>query len=138
MPIERCAIIIDKNLPIGLIANTAAILTLSLGKLKPELIGEDIHDSDGKTHKGITIIPIPILKGDGSSLSNLRQQLREYEPELIVIDFNHAAQMTKNYEDYSKHLSDISATSLEYLGIAMYGSKKIVNKFTGNLGLLRW
>ena len=39
MSIERCAIIIDKNLPIGLIANTAAILTLSLGKLKPE----DLH-----------------------------------------------------------------------------------------------
>ncbi|BBW93810.1 DUF2000 domain-containing protein [Pseudoalteromonas sp. PS1M3] len=137
MSIERCAIIIDKNLPIGLIANTAAILTLSLGKLKPELIGEDINDYDGKVHKGITTIPIPILTGDGSSLSSLRQQLREYEPDLIVIDFNHAAQMTKNYEDYSNRLSEVTAMSLEYLGIAIYGNKKIVNKFTGNLGLLR-
>lgn len=137
MSIERCAIIIDKNLPIGLIANTAAILTLSLGKLKPELIGEDINDYDGKVHKGITTISIPILTGDGSSLSSLRQQLREYEPDLIVIDFNHAAQMTKNYEDYSNRLSEVTAMSLEYLGIAIYGKKKIVNKFTGNLGLLR-
>ena len=137
MSIERCAIIIDKNLPIGLIANTAAILTLSLGKLKPELIGEDIHDSDGEVHKGITTIPIPILTADGNLLSNLRQKLREYEPELIVIDFNSAAQTTKNYIDYSKCLSKTTATSLEYLGIAIYSNKKIVNKFTGNLGLLR-
>ena len=42
---EKCVMIIDEQLPIGLVANTAAILGATLGKLFPEGIGEDIYDS---------------------------------------------------------------------------------------------
>ncbi|MCT8193054.1 DUF2000 domain-containing protein, partial [Pseudomonas monteilii] len=36
---EKCVMIIDEQLPIGLVANTAAILGATLGKLFPEGIG---------------------------------------------------------------------------------------------------
>jgi hypothetical protein len=133
----RCAIIIDKDLPVGLIANTAAVLSLTIGKIHPDLIGHDIKDKDGNIHRGITTIPIPILAADNSMLSDLREAVRQHEPELTVVDFTDAAQMTKTYDDYSNKLSNTPAVDLKYLGLLISGKNKLVNKFTGNLGLLR-
>ncbi len=121
----------------GLIANTAGVLALTLGKEFPEIIGHKLEDSKGDCHHGITTIPIPILKGTGPLLKEMRETLKEYESELTVVDFTNAAQTTMNYDDYSRILKDTPIEHLEYLGIALYGPKKIVNKFTGNLGLLR-
>lgn len=137
MSTKKCAIVIDQNLPIGLIANTAGVLALTIGKEFPELIGHELKDSKGDRHHGITTVPIPILKGTGLSLKEMRETLKEYEPTLTVVDFTSAAQTTTNYEDYSRKLEGTPVEQLEYLGIALYGSKKVVNKFTGNLGLLR-
>ena len=32
---EKCVMILDERLPVGLIANTAAILGITLGKMRP-------------------------------------------------------------------------------------------------------
>jgi len=133
----RYAIIIDKDLTAGLIANTAAILSLSIGKIHPDLIGHDIKDKDGNIHRGITTTPIPILAADNSRLSEIREAVRQYEPELTVVDFTDVAQMTKTYDDYSNRLSNTPVVDLKYLGLVISGKRKIVNKYTGNLGLLR-
>ena len=34
---EKCVMVIDENLPLGLIANTAAIMGITLGKEMPKL-----------------------------------------------------------------------------------------------------
>nr|WP_270788073.1 DUF2000 family protein [Enterococcus casseliflavus] len=54
---EKCVMIIDEQLPIGLVANTAAILGATLGKLFPEGIGEDIYDSTGRKHLALSTFP---------------------------------------------------------------------------------
>ena len=38
---RKCVMIVDKNLPLGLIANTTAILGTVLGKLEGEIVGTD-------------------------------------------------------------------------------------------------
>ncbi|MDD9158232.1 DUF2000 domain-containing protein [Aliivibrio sp. S4TY2] len=131
---QKCVLVIDKTLPQGLIANTAAVLTLSLGKLHPELIGADNINNDGEVHTGITSIPIPILASSPESIKSIRNSLKE---EATLVDFSNVAQSTKNYQDYSEKLASTKAEDIEYLGIAVYGTKKIVNKYTGNLGLIR-
>ncbi|MDD9173601.1 MULTISPECIES: DUF2000 domain-containing protein [Aliivibrio] len=131
---QKCVLVIDKTLPQGLIANTAAVLTLSLGKLHPELIGADNINNDGEVHSGITSIPIPILASSPESIKSIRNSLKE---ETTLVDFSNVAQSTKNYQDYSEKLASTKAEDIEYLGIAVYGTKKIVNKYTGNLGLIR-
>lgn len=131
---QKCVLVIDKTLPQGLIANTAAVLTLSLGKLHPELIGADNINNDGEVHTGITSIPIPILASSPESIKAIRSSLKD---EATLVDFSNVAQSTKNYQDYSKKLASTKAEDIEYLGIAVYGTKKVVNKYTGNLGLIR-
>ncbi|WLQ15854.1 DUF2000 domain-containing protein [Hahella aquimaris] len=133
----KCVIVIDANLPTGPIANTAAVLALSLGKAFPELIGDALPDHNGHLRAGITTTAIPILRAEGVRLRNLREELKEHEPQLTVIDLTSATMTTKSYEAYAEKLLSTPVDELEYLGVALCGPKKIVNKFTGNLGLLR-
>lgn len=42
---EKCVMVIDENLPLGIIANTAAIMGITLGKKMPEVVGADVYDS---------------------------------------------------------------------------------------------
>lgn len=134
----KCVILIDESLPLGLIANSASVLSLSLGKKVDGLIGYDLEDIENRVHTGITTMPIPILKSDISQLKKLREILFDDKyHECLVVDFTNAAQSTKTYEDYSNAISTTPLDQLEYLGIAIYGPKKLVNKLVGSIGLLR-
>lgn len=134
---NKCVIVIDQYLPVGVIANTAAVLSINLGKMFPEFVGHDLKDNAGDSHHGITTIAIPILKSSGSTLKDMRQAVKVYEPDLTVIDLITATQTTKSYADYVHQFENTPIEQLEYLGLALYGEKKIVNKFTGSLGLLK-
>ena len=134
----KCVILIDENLPLGLIANSASVLSLSLGKKVDGIIGNDLKDINNRIHIGITTIPIPILKSNKTQLKELREKLFDDNfNECIIVDFTNVAQRTKTYDDYAKLLSITSQDELEYLGVAIYGSKKLVNKLVGSIGLLR-
>ena len=133
----KSVLVIDENLPIGVIANTSAILALSLGKLVPEMVGADFQDSEGNIRRGITTYPIPALKGNAELLRSIRAKLKDYESDLIVVDLFGATRTTRSYEEYIQVVQDTPENQQEYLGIAISGSKKLVNKFTGNLGLLK-
>ena len=134
---HKCVIVIDQEMPLGYIANTAAVLSLSIGKQHPEIIGQDIRDHVGDRHQGITILPVPILKGTADSLQILREKLKGYEDQMTVVDLITATRSTQNYAEYATEMLSTPVDQLGYSGIALYGPKKLVNKFTGNLGLLR-
>lgn len=38
--------VIDENLPIGIIANTAAILGITMGMKMPDVVGSDVADNE--------------------------------------------------------------------------------------------
>ncbi len=48
---RKCVMIVDKNLPLGLIANTTAILGTVLGKLEGEIVGTDVYDMKEHIHQ---------------------------------------------------------------------------------------
>ena len=41
---KKCVMIVDESLPLGLIANTTAVLATALAKLDIKIIGEDVFD----------------------------------------------------------------------------------------------
>ncbi len=135
----KIAMVIAKELPLGLVANTAAVLGISLSKMFPQdIVGPDVLDLDGKIHVGITAQTIPVLAGSREQIKNIRDILFDVAyADIAVIDFSEVAQKCLDYEDYIKMLSSLSSEELHYLGICLYGPKKKVNKLTGNLGLLR-
>lgn len=134
----KCVIVIDADLPLGLIANTAAVLSLTLGHKIEGIIGPNVVDGSGKIHEGITTIPFPILKGSKEIIKEIRRQtMTEAFSDLFVVDFSNAAQTTKDYQSYTEKIATLSSNDLEYLGVAIYGDKKKVNKLTGSMPLLR-
>ena len=135
----KLVMVINHDLPLGLVANTAAVLGISLSKIYQEdIVGGDIVDADGNLHLGITAQTIPILSASREQVKEIREAM--FEPafaEVAAIDFSEAAQRCLNYEQYIRSLAQLSAEELFYLGVCMYGPKKKVNKLTGSLPLLR-
>ena len=135
---RKCVMVVDENLPLGIIANTTAILGNTLGSHYPSAVGKDVMDKTGNSHLGIIEIPIPILKGNKEFLHDLREKLYQEEyQDMIVADFSDVAQSCKTYDEYIDKISKISSKDITYFGIAIYGNKKQVNKLTGSIGLLR-
>ena len=134
-PARKLVIIVGSDLPAGLAANTAAVLTLSVGAKHPELIGKDLTDGSGQTHLGITSIPIPVLSADDSTLTSLVQKLADSEVELV--SFSKIAQSIHTYEEYADKLSHTPAGSIAYSGIALFGPKKAVDSLVGSLPRLK-
>lgn len=135
---EKCVMIIDESLPLGLIANTAAILGISLGKENPGVVGRNVTDKSGHSHPGIIEFPVPVLKGSPETLKDIRKKL--YEPEyqeLSVIDFSDLAQSCKTYPEFIERMSRTPEDSLTWLGLAICGPKKKINSLTGSMALLR-
>lgn len=135
---EKCVILINEQLPIGIIANTAAILGITLGKKLPETVGKDVEDKSGNSHLGIIKFPVPILKGTIDNIKSIREKLYEKKYEdLTVVDFSDLAQTCKTYDEFIEKMANASEKDLQYLGLAICGIKKKVNKLTGNMPLLK-
>lgn len=135
---NKCVIVADEALPVGVLANTAAILGMTLGKSIPECVGEDVTDGSNLTHKGITTIPIPILKSSKDAIRSLREKLyTEGFDDMLVVDFSDVAQGSEAYSKYTEKAKRLEENDFTYLGIAIYGSRKKVNKLTGSMPLLR-
>lgn len=100
---EKCVMVIDENLPLGIIE-----------------------------------FPVPILKGSPDIIKEIREKL--YQPDfqdLTVVDFSDLAQGCKTYGEFIEKMRRVSEGTLKYLGLAICGSKKKVNKLTGSMPLLR-
>ncbi|MDE7325776.1 MAG: DUF2000 domain-containing protein [Lachnospiraceae bacterium] len=127
---EKCVMVIDENLPLGIIANTAAIMGITLGKKMPKVVGADVYDRSGNKHLGIIEFPVPILRGNVDIIKTIREKL--YKP-----DFSDLAQGCKTYNEFIEKMKKISEIDLNYFGIAICGAKKKINKLTGSMALLR-
>ena len=92
----------------------------------------------GQVYLGIIEFPVPILKGNAIFLKELRERLYQQEfEELAVVDFSDVAQGCKTYDEFIDKISLAEECDLQYMGIGIYGNKKLVNKLVGSLPLLR-
>lgn len=134
----KCVMIIDPELPTGIQINTAAALGISIASAVSGLIGKKLLDRDGNMYEGITNIPIPILELKKEEIKQKYAELLQMQnDELKVIAFSDVAQKSMRYKDYEERLSQTPYKQIDFLGICIYGPKKIVNKMTGNLKILR-
>lgn len=135
---EKCVMVIDENLPVGMIANAAAIMGITLGKEMPEVVGRAVTDRSGNQHLGIIEFPVPVLKGNAILIRSIREKLYEAEySDLSVVNFSDLAQGCKTYREFIDKMGMAYGTELNYLGIAICGAKKKVNKLTGSMPRLR-
>ena len=89
---EKCVVVLDETLPMGLAANAATIMGIALGRQMPEAVGADVTDQSGRLHRGIITFPVPVLKSSPEELRAIREKL--YQPEfqdLSAVDFSDLA-----------------------------------------------
>ncbi|MEU6816839.1 DUF2000 domain-containing protein [Streptomyces sp. NPDC046860] len=133
---SKCVIVVNGDLPAGLTANAASVVSLTLGRSVPELIGPDVKDADGDAHLGITYIPVPILKAPAERVAEIHR-LATADPEAVVVGFSDLAQSCRTYDEYIERMSQAAPDSLTYSAIGLFGPRKQLNKWTGSLALLR-
>lgn len=135
---EKCVMVLDESLPLGILANTAAIMGITLGKNMPEVVGADVTDQSGGEHLGIIKFPVPILRGTRTMIKQIREKLCQPDfRDLTVVDFSDLAQSCKTYDEFVEKMGHVPESALQYFGIAICGPKKKVNQLTGSLPLLR-
>ncbi|PKE29237.1 DUF2000 domain-containing protein [Rahnella sp. AA] len=132
---ERCVIVINRQLAAGHAANAAAVLALTLGQRHPSLVGAPLIDADNREHPGLIPIGISVLVADSEQLTQLHQHVLN-DDEMDGIIFPVEGQRTTDYAAFREAVAIVPTGSLELLGIALAGKKKIVRKLTGKLGLL--
>ena len=130
----KCVLIIDPELPRWLIANTASVLSITLGERIGEFVGPNVPDESGVEHIGITQLPIPILQADSEQIKQLRDSASTRE-DVFVVDFNRTAQSSKYYDEYIERLAAQSPGTISYLGVGLYGHRKRIDKLTKGLPL---
>lgn len=132
----KCVMVISESLPVGLAVNAAGVLAATLGRKVESLVGPDVVDGSGERHAGLVKIPIPVLKADEEAIRDVRSRASGVEG-LLVVDVTQTAQSSRTYEEYEDRMALTDGNGLGYLGVALYGEKRSVNKLTGNLPLLR-
>ena len=134
----KCVMVLDESLPLGILCNTSAIMGITLGKYIHETIGENVIDQDNYSHLGIIQFPVPILKASKEKIKDIRESLYEDQyQEMVVVDFSDVAQSCNDYPDFIELMKNTKHTDITYFGVAICGTKKLVNKLTGSLPLLR-
>ena len=114
-------IVVDEDLAPGLAANAAAVLALTLGVTVDGLVGPDLVDADGDVHPGLFAAGLParaVQAVDG------------------VIDIPALGQQTNDYDEVRAYVARTATADLEYLGLALHGSRRAVSRVTGTLRLL--
>lgn len=135
---EKCVIVVDQDMELGNMANVISILSISLGKLREDIVGEDTVDADQHMHGGLIQVPVPVLKATGEKICELRNRLfGENFADVSCVDFTDVAQKCMTYEDYTNTMKTTASGDFIYYGLALAGNKKKINKLTGSLGLLR-
>lgn len=132
---RKCVVVVDENLPLGLQANIAGVLCLSVGRDHPDIVGDAVADADGQTYPGITRIPMPVLMASSDTMASVVASARAEA--IYHACFTDAALTTKNYDAYTQQLADTPTDEVVHHGVALLAGDKAVRRLTSGLPLLK-
>lgn len=127
-------LILDETLPVGLKANFAAVLGMSLGQLRPDLVGAPTPTQDDVALAGITTVALPVLGAPGAALPALFAAAAELPLRLAYL---RAAFEARDYADYTARIAAAPLPEHAPQAILLAGPRKAVDRICGRLPLLR-
>jgi hypothetical protein len=134
---KRIAIILEKNLDIGKVANTSAILMGQASLLLPEIYTPElVNDKDGVIHASIQYSTI-ILKAGQGQIINLINDSKSEETEIICVVFTKIGQGLHNsFEEYKKQIRLSTTVESNPVGVLLAGEEEKVKALTKKFSLL--
>ena len=130
----KIAIALDENLGTGFLANAAACIASGLFNGENDLLGEQIEGAEC-TFIPITKIPILIVKQNKKPWDELLKRAKRSKLKYMI--FTKEGQSTTSYAEYIERVNGKKLDEIEIVGIGVLGEDAIVNKFAGDLPLLR-
>ena len=130
----KSAIIINPEMPTGLLANAVACITSGLFLDGQEYVGPEV-EGDGIKYIQITKIPILVLKPGNNTLIDLCKKAQATG--LKYMAFTYEAQSTTNYEEYTNRVKGRKLEEVNIIGLGIVGEEKQVNSIAGNLPMLK-
>jgi len=127
-------IILDETLPTGLKANFAAVLGMSLGKTRPDLVGANTPTQDDVALAGITSVALPVLGAPAADLPALFDAAAQLP---LRLAYMRAAFEARDYADYSARIAAAPLPDHAPQAILIAGPRKAVDRICGRLPLLR-
>jgi hypothetical protein len=134
----KIAVILNPDLPVGLIANTAAVVSTGLGAASPGVAGVELTDHTGFCYSTSADRPVPILQATRDALQSLRLKAAETRPDNgYLVVFPAFARKLHSFQDYMAAVpqSDLATEDLD--GIGLLGPSKWIKSLTGSMKLLR-
>ena len=137
LPDIRLAIVINPDLPLGLIANTAGAIAIGLGAKFPGLAARQLVDRQERAIDISSNLPVPILQADAETIGLLLLKALPQQDERAIVPFPAFARSLHDYREYEATFPgrDLSEETIDGLGIV--GPLKWVKSLTGSLKLLR-
>lgn len=137
LPDIRLAIVINPDLPLGLIANTAGAIAIGLGARFPDLAARQLIDREARAIDISSNLPVPVLQADADTIRSLLLKALSQQDERAIVPFPAFARSLHDYRDYEATFPgrDLAGEIIDGVGIA--GPSKWVKSLTGALKLLR-
>ncbi|EXG81698.1 DUF2000 domain-containing protein [Cryptosporangium arvum] len=132
----KWVVVVDRDLPIGLIANAAACLSATIGQQRPDLLGPATADGSGLEHQPLPFIGCSILGADAATVHRVRTRAAS-RPALLVVDMPQVAQQATAYAEYQATMAATPHEELAYYAVGLVGPRNQIDKVVGGLQLLR-
>lgn len=135
--VDRLAIVVAPDLPIGLLANTVATISAGIGAVIPDLGGIVLTDSAGRSVHASATLPAPILQATPETIRAVLLRALPAPDGTAVVAFPQFARAIHRFADYRALFParDLDVETIDGIGLA--GPEKWVRSLTGNLKLLR-
>ena len=133
----RLAIVVNPELPSGLVANTVGAVSIGLGARFPRLGASRLADRAGRFIDISANRPVPILQAGGDTIRDLLLKALPEPGDVAVVPFPAFARALHRYLDYEADFPnrDLATETIDGLGLA--GPTKWIRSLTGSLKLLR-
>lgn len=130
------AVIVDPEVPPGLMANTVAVIAAGLAARYPGVGGVPLTDKAGLAYVNSADRPIPILQ---AAPADMRAAMLKAAADVAVtpVIFPAFARGLHAFADYAALVPDTDLAAVKIDGIGLAGPKKAVRSITGALKLFR-
>ncbi|MBU1175486.1 MAG: DUF2000 domain-containing protein [Alphaproteobacteria bacterium] len=138
MPFDlRIAIIVNPDLPPGLVANTVGAIAIGLGARLPQLGAARLTDAEGNTIDISSNTPLPILAAAPEAIAAILGKVLPMPENCAVVPFPAFARALHDYVDYEAQFPNCRLVDEPIDGLGLAGPGKWVRSLTGSLKLLR-
>lgn len=127
-------IILADDLPTGLKTNFAAVLGMSLGQLRPDLVGDDMLTGDCVLLSEITAVALPILGAAPTELPMLFEAATDLP---LRLAYMRVAFEARDYADYTARTAAAPLAGHEPQVILLAGPRKSIDRICCRVPLLR-